>query len=133
MPSTGLGSQVRPTLSGFNSSSGLESFNASKYLFHNEDDRATLKDEDRIPTPDFKSILKLTDTDDKFPTLSRRDDSGLVSSDKTGESYILLMIGPSCLRIRTPWTSPIHVPPTPRLGTLTVDTALLTRACHKTL
>ncbi|GKZ35980.1 hypothetical protein AbraIFM66950_006853 [Aspergillus brasiliensis] len=85
MPSSGLGSQIRPTLSGFNSSTGLESFNASKYLFHNEDDRATLKDEDRIPTPDFKSILKLTDTDDKFPTLSRRDDSGLVSSSIMGE------------------------------------------------
>ncbi|PYH99964.1 hypothetical protein BO71DRAFT_312972 [Aspergillus ellipticus CBS 707.79] len=80
MPSAGLGSQARPNTSGFNGSSGLESFNASKYLFHNEEDRATLKDEDRIPTPDIKSYLKLTDPDDKFPTLSRRDDSGLLSA-----------------------------------------------------
>ncbi|GAB1211576.1 hypothetical protein ATERTT37_000699 [Aspergillus terreus] len=81
MPSAGLGSQLRPNISGFtNNSSGLDSFNAAKYLFHNEDDRATLKDEDRIPTPDIKSYLKLTDPDDKFPTLSRRDDSGLLSA-----------------------------------------------------
>ncbi|KAF9886652.1 hypothetical protein FE257_011292 [Aspergillus nanangensis] len=81
MPSAGLGSQLRPNVSGFtNGSSGLESFNAAKYLFHNEDDRSTLKDEDRIPTPDIKSYLKLTDPDDKFPTLSRRDDSGLLSA-----------------------------------------------------
>ncbi|RAL02399.1 putative RNA-binding protein [Aspergillus ibericus CBS 121593] len=80
MPSTGLGSQIRPNLSGFNSSSGLETFNASRYLFHNEDDRATVKDEDRIPTPDIKSYLKLTDPDDKFPTLSRGDGTGLLSA-----------------------------------------------------
>lgn len=78
MPSAGFGSQLRPNISGFNNTSGLESFSTSKYLFHNEDDRATLKEEDRIPTPDIKSYLKLTDPDDKFPTLSRRDDSGLV-------------------------------------------------------
>ncbi|KAE8152451.1 hypothetical protein BDV25DRAFT_128008 [Aspergillus avenaceus] len=78
MPSAGFGSQVRPNIN--NTTSGLETFNAAKYLFHNEDDRATLKDEDRIPTPDIKSYLKLTDPDDKFPTLSRRDDSGLLSA-----------------------------------------------------
>ncbi|KAB8212453.1 hypothetical protein BDV34DRAFT_208221 [Aspergillus parasiticus] len=80
MPSAGFGSQLRPNISGFNNTSGLESFNTAKYLFHNEDDRATLKEEDRIPTPDIKSYLKLTDPDDKFPTLSRRDDSGLLSA-----------------------------------------------------
>ncbi|KAF7587669.1 hypothetical protein BBP40_006880 [Aspergillus hancockii] len=80
MPSSGFGSQIRPNISGFNNNSGLESFNAAKYLFHNEDDRVTVKEEDRIPTPDIKSYLKLTDPDDKFPTLSRRDDSGLLSA-----------------------------------------------------
>ncbi|RAL12083.1 putative RNA-binding protein [Aspergillus homomorphus CBS 101889] len=80
MPSSGLGSQIRPNITSFERSSGLESFNAAKYLFHNEDDRSTLKDDDRIPTPDIKSYLKLTDPDDKFPTLSRRDDSGLLSA-----------------------------------------------------
>ncbi|KAH8431887.1 putative RNA-binding protein [Aspergillus melleus] len=79
MPSAGLGSQIRPNTSSFSNNSGLESFNAAKFLF-NDDDRATLKEEDRIPTPDIKSYLKLTDPDDKFPTLSRRDDSGLLSA-----------------------------------------------------
>ncbi|KAL4780839.1 hypothetical protein BJX76DRAFT_350662 [Aspergillus varians] len=77
MPSTGLNSQLRPSNSGFNNS---ETFNAAKYLLHNDDDRSTLKDEDRIPTPDIKSYLKLTETDDKFPTLSRRDGSSLLSA-----------------------------------------------------
>lgn len=83
MPVTGLSSQLRSSLAGFgnnNNGNGIDSFSAAKYLFHNEDDRATLKDEDRLPTPDIKSYLKMTDPDDKFPTLSRREDnSGLVS------------------------------------------------------
>ncbi|PLB41522.1 putative RNA-binding protein [Aspergillus candidus] len=80
MPSAGMGSQARPNVSGFNGSSGLDSFNAAKYLFHNEDDTGTPKEDDRIPTPDIKSYLKMTDPDEKFPTLSRRDDSGLLSA-----------------------------------------------------
>ncbi|PKX89731.1 putative RNA-binding protein [Aspergillus novofumigatus IBT 16806] len=80
MPSTGLGSQIRPNIAAFSNTSGLDSFSAAKYLFHNEDDRATVTEEDRIPTPDIKSYLKLTDPDDKFPTLSRRNDSGLLSA-----------------------------------------------------
>ncbi|KAL2852480.1 hypothetical protein BJY01DRAFT_232537 [Aspergillus pseudoustus] len=79
MPTTGLGSQIRPKISSFNNSS-LETFNTAKYLLHNDDDRSTLKDEDRIPTPDIKSYLKLTEPDDKFPTLSRRDGSSLLSA-----------------------------------------------------
>lgn len=79
MPSAGLGSQIRPNIAAFGNTSGLDSFSAAKYLFHNEDDRATVTEEDRIPTPDIKSYLKLTDPDDKFPTLSRKNDSGLVS------------------------------------------------------
>ncbi|KAL4802753.1 hypothetical protein BDV18DRAFT_154086 [Aspergillus unguis] len=79
MPSTGVGSQIRPNTSGYNSSA-LETFNTAKYLLHNDDDRAILKDEDRIPTPDIKSYLKLTEPDDKFPTLSRADGSSLLSA-----------------------------------------------------
>lgn len=79
MPATGVGSQIRPNISSFSNSSSLETFNAAKYLLHNDDDRSTVKDDDRIPTPDIKSYLKLTETDDKFPTLSRRDGSSLVS------------------------------------------------------
>ncbi|KAL2821745.1 hypothetical protein BDW59DRAFT_174097 [Aspergillus cavernicola] len=80
MPTTGLGSQIRPNLSSFNNPSSLESFNTAKYLLHDDDDRSTLKDEDRIPTPDIKRYLQLTETDDKFPTLSRRDGSSLLSA-----------------------------------------------------
>ncbi|KAL4884384.1 hypothetical protein BJY04DRAFT_225628 [Aspergillus karnatakaensis] len=78
MPSSGMSSQLRSN-AGFNTSSALESFNPAKYLLHHDDDR-TLKDEDRIPTPDIKSYLKLTETDDKFPILSRREGSGFLSA-----------------------------------------------------
>lgn len=74
-----MNSQFRPSISGLSNPSGLDTFTAAKYLLHSEEDRATLKEEDRIPTPDIKSYLKLTDPDDKFPTLSRRDEAGLVS------------------------------------------------------
>ncbi|KAI9372007.1 hypothetical protein BJX61DRAFT_534343 [Aspergillus egyptiacus] len=77
MPSTGLGSQIRPNISGYNN---LEPFNTAKYLLHNDDDRSTLKDEDRLPTPDIKRYLQMTEPDDKFPTLSRRDGSDLLSA-----------------------------------------------------
>ncbi|KAI9931505.1 hypothetical protein MW887_010080 [Aspergillus wentii] len=80
MPSTGMNSQFRPSISGLSNPSGLDTFTAAKYLLHSEEDRATLKEEDRIPTPDIKSYLKLTDPDDKFPTLSRRDEAGLLSA-----------------------------------------------------
>lgn len=70
------------------SRSGLDSFDAAKYLFPNEEDQATVKDEDRIPTPDISSYLKMTDPDDKFPTLSRRDDSGLVSGSTLYDSAV---------------------------------------------
>jgi hypothetical protein len=33
------------------------------------------KDDERIATPDVHSYLKMTDPDDKFPTLTRRDDN----------------------------------------------------------
>lgn len=79
MPSTALNSHFRPAMSTFNNSSGLDSFNAAKYLFPSEEDQATVKGEDRMPTPDIRSYLQLTDPDEKFPTLSRRDESGLVS------------------------------------------------------
>ncbi|KAL1981022.1 hypothetical protein VTN96DRAFT_3246 [Rasamsonia emersonii] len=80
LPTTSLASQLRSPTTGF-STSTLDSFSATKYLFHNDEDRETPKDEDRLPTPDIKSYLRMTDPDDKFPTLSRNDDnSGLLSA-----------------------------------------------------
>ena len=38
-----------------------------------------MKDEDRLSTPDIKGYIKMTEPDDKFPTLSRRDGSNIVS------------------------------------------------------
>ncbi|PGH23173.1 hypothetical protein AJ80_02810 [Polytolypa hystricis UAMH7299] len=85
MPTTGFGPQfpstTAATTNGFNgnSSNTLKAFRNTKYLFDN--DEKSIKDEDRIPTPDIKSYLRLTDPDDKFPTLSRREDnSGLLSA-----------------------------------------------------
>lgn len=78
MPSTEPNSQFRLTASTLNQPSDLDSFNTARYLFPNQEERSTIKDEDRIPTPDIRTYLKMTDPDDKFPTLSRRDGSGLV-------------------------------------------------------
>jgi hypothetical protein len=78
MPTTSLASQIRSTVSAFNNPT-LDSFSATKYLFPSEDGRATPKDEDRFPTPDIKNYLQMTDPDDKFTTVTRRDDHpGLV-------------------------------------------------------
>lgn len=87
MPTSSFGSQTNftttaATANGFTRPIGLNPFYPAKFAFGDDDDedRRGLKDQDRIPTPDVKSYLKLTDPDDKFPTLIRRDDnSGLVS------------------------------------------------------
>ncbi|ODH24185.1 hypothetical protein ACO22_05329 [Paracoccidioides brasiliensis] len=71
------------TTNGFSRSIGLNPFHPAKFALGDDDegDRGGAKDDDRIPTPDVKSYLKLTDPDDKFPTLVRRDDSsGLLSA-----------------------------------------------------
>lgn len=79
MPTTSLGSQIRsPTATATFNPAALDLFNPSKYLFHSEEDRATPKDDVRLPTPDISSYLRMTDPDDKFPTLSRRDDNSTV-------------------------------------------------------
>lgn len=55
----------------------LDPFVSSRRLL-GEDDEDT-KDEGRISTPDVNSYLRLTETDDKFPTLtSHEDNSGVV-------------------------------------------------------
>lgn len=79
MPTTSLASQMRSNTSAFGNSVGMNSLNASKYIFGEEQD-ADAKEEDRFPTPDIKTYLQLTDPDDRFPTLIRQDEhSGLVS------------------------------------------------------
>jgi hypothetical protein len=80
MPTTSLASQMRSNPSAFSNAVGMNSLNASRYIFGEEHDDDT-KEEDRFPTPDIKPYLQLTDPDDRFPTLIRQDDhSGLVSN-----------------------------------------------------
>ncbi|OAX77995.1 hypothetical protein ACJ72_07700, partial [Emergomyces africanus] len=86
--STSFGSQSKstaatatPAVNGFTRSIGLNPFHPAKFAFGDDEEDRGIKDDDRIPTPDVKSYLKLTDPDDKFPTLIRRDDnSGLLSA-----------------------------------------------------
>lgn len=70
------GSGVTKPHSGF----GIDSFAATKHLFNRDEDKSSLmKDEGRLSTPDITGFLKMTEPDDKFPTLSRRDGSNVVS------------------------------------------------------
>ncbi|KAJ5115278.1 hypothetical protein NUU61_001037 [Penicillium alfredii] len=80
LPSSNFGGQPRPNVTGFNTGSGVDSFAAAKYLFPSDEDKAPMRDEDRLSTPDIKSYIKLTEPDDKFPTLSRRGGSNLLSA-----------------------------------------------------
>ncbi|KAJ5571169.1 Armadillo-like helical [Penicillium sp. DV-2018c] len=71
----------RQSFSGFNGSR-LDTFNVPKYLFPSEDDKSHshLRELERLSTPDIKSYIKLTEPDDKFPSLTRRGDSNMLSS-----------------------------------------------------
>jgi hypothetical protein len=75
MPTTSLAAQLKSVTANYNGPT-MEPFNAARLLFG--DEKGGPKDEDRLPTPDIKSYLQMTDPDDKFPTLSHN--SGLVSS-----------------------------------------------------
>lgn len=74
------GHSHRSSISGLNGSR-LDSFNVPKYLFPSDEDKPHnhLRELERLSTPDIKSYIKLTEPDDKFPTLSRRGDSNMVS------------------------------------------------------
>ncbi|KAJ5445497.1 Armadillo-like helical [Penicillium cf. griseofulvum] len=75
------GQSHRSSISGLNGSR-LDSFNVPKYLFPSEEDKphSHLRELERLSTPDIKSYIKLTEPDDKFPTLSRRGDSNMLSA-----------------------------------------------------
>lgn len=67
-------------MSKLNNGVGIDSFAATKHLFNRDEDKSSLmKDEDRLSTPDISGFLKMTEPDDKFPTLSRRGGSNVVS------------------------------------------------------
>ncbi|EFW22893.1 hypothetical protein D8B26_006450 [Coccidioides posadasii str. Silveira] len=58
--------------SGFGPSLGFGAFYTGKHSVDEDDDKP--KEEERMSTPDVKSYLRMTDPDDKFPTLTRHDD-----------------------------------------------------------
>lgn len=64
-------------MNGHNATSGFDSFSAVKHFFH-DDDRSFAKDEPRLSTPDIKGYIRMTEPDDKFPTL-RREGTNIVS------------------------------------------------------
>jgi hypothetical protein len=74
LPSNNFNSPYRPNLG------GVDSFAAAKHLFNRDDENhAGFNAEHRLSTPDIQSYMKMTEPDDKFPTLSRRDGSNIVS------------------------------------------------------
>lgn len=79
LPSSNYNAPFRSQATGFNGGSAIDSFAAAKHLFHNDDEKLMMKDEDRMSTPDIKGIITMTEPDDKFPTLFRRSGSNIVS------------------------------------------------------
>lgn len=67
---------------------GFSSLFSSKNPLESEEDKS--KNEDRVSTPDVKSYLRMTDSDDKFPTLVRRDDNPSVVSSFFSSFVVLL-------------------------------------------
>lgn len=81
LPSSNYNGQYRPNVSGFGSNSGVNSsFAGTKHLFPSDEEKHFMMDQDRLSTPDIKGYIRMTDPDDKFPTLSRRGGSNIVSS-----------------------------------------------------
>jgi len=56
---------------------GIDKWTGTQYLFPTAEDKSLghLKELERLSTPDIKSYIKLTEPDDKFPTLSRSGNS----------------------------------------------------------
>ncbi|KAJ6141328.1 hypothetical protein N7470_010224 [Penicillium chermesinum] len=78
--SFGGGPQYRANMGGFNPTPAIDSFAAAKHLFHGDDEKPLMNDEDRMSTPDIKGIITMTEPDDKFPILSRRSGSNILSA-----------------------------------------------------
>ncbi|KAJ5178787.1 hypothetical protein N7492_001997 [Penicillium capsulatum] len=80
LPSSNYNGPFRPQTSGYSAGPAVDSFAAAKHLFHNDDEKPIMKDEDRMSTPDIKGIITMTEPDDKFPTLFRRNGSNILSA-----------------------------------------------------
>lgn len=83
MPSGHSKGYARNSISGLSSTKpALDKWSSTQYLFPSVEDKALghLRDLERLSTPDIKGYITLTETDDKFPTLSRRGDSNVLSA-----------------------------------------------------
>ena len=60
---------------------GNDSFAGTKHLFNRDNEKHVFNAEHRLSTPDIQGYMKMTEPDDKFPTLFRRGGSNIVSSD----------------------------------------------------
>lgn len=58
---------------------GNDSFAGTKHLFNRDNERNVFNAEHRLSTPDIQGYMKMTEPDDKFPTLFRRGGSNIVS------------------------------------------------------
>jgi hypothetical protein len=81
MPVQGFASQLRQKYPGFATGGTLGHINTTSFLFGDDEENPTgSAEQSGLASSDIKSYLQPTATDDKFPTLVRRDDnSGLVS------------------------------------------------------
>ncbi|CAG7972485.1 unnamed protein product [Penicillium salamii] len=83
MPSGNTNGHSRNSISGLSGvNSAIDKWSNTQYLFPGAEDKSLghLRDLERLSTPDIKSYIKLTEPDDKFPTLSRRGDSNVLSA-----------------------------------------------------
>ncbi|CAG7920435.1 unnamed protein product [Penicillium olsonii] len=83
MPSGHTNGHGRNSISGLSSvNPALDKWSGTQYLFPSADDKSLghLRDLERLSTPDIKSYIRLTEPDDKFPTLSRRGDTNVLSA-----------------------------------------------------
>lgn len=81
MPLTGMATHSRTATASRLENFGFGNRSANNYHFSEQDEKNEASNDNHgLSNAEINSILQLTDPDDKFPTLSRRDNnSGLVS------------------------------------------------------
>ncbi|KAJ5670742.1 uncharacterized protein N7477_006105 [Penicillium maclennaniae] len=64
----------------YRSNVGNDSFAGTKHLFNRDNEKHAFNAEHRLSTPDIQGYMKMTEPDDKFPTLYRRGGSNILSA-----------------------------------------------------
>jgi hypothetical protein len=77
MPSGNPNGNGRHSISLTNGAPPVDKWSGTQYLFPTAEEKSLghLRELERLSTPDIKSYIKLTEPDDKFPTLSRQGNS----------------------------------------------------------